>query len=76
MKIPERTTKESRIPIIGLTLALVLGLSCGKGGPAAGAPKNEAAKVRIGKAAISVRYDGGDIFAGQIRAGEAGFEVT
>ncbi|MGZ5515783.1 MAG: glycoside hydrolase family 36 protein, partial [Candidatus Aminicenantales bacterium] len=76
MKKPDRTRGMDLIPIIGLGLALVLGSSCGKSGPPSGAPKNGAAKVKIGKAAIGVRYDGGNIFEGQIQAGDAGFEAA
>ncbi len=75
MKKPDRTTRMNLIPIIGLLFALALGSSCAKSAPS-GAPKNEAAKVKIAKAAISVRYDGGDIFEGKIQAGEAGFEAA
>jgi len=60
--------------VIGLVIAAVFVTSCGRGRPS-GAPKNEAAKVKIGKADISVRYDGGDIFEGEIAAGGAGFEA-
>jgi len=60
--------------VIGLVIAAVFVSSCGRGRPS-GAPKNEAAKVQIGKADISVRYDGGDIFEGEIAAGGAGFEA-
>lgn len=76
MKKPDRTRGMDLIPIIGLGLALVLGSSCGKSGPPSGAPKNEAAQVKIGKAAIGVRYDGGNIFEGKIQAGDAGFEAA
>ena len=60
--------------VIGLVIAAVFVSSCGRGRPS-GAPKNEAAKVQIGKADISVRYDGGDVFEGEIAAGGAGFEA-
>ncbi len=76
MRNPDRTKRTGLIAIMGLGIALVLGSACGKGGPPSGAPKNEAAKVKIGKAAISVRYDGGDIFEGKVQAGDAGFEAA
>jgi len=75
MKKPDRTTRMNLIPIIGLLFALVLGSSCGKGSPS-GAPKNEAAKVKIGKAAISLRYDGRAILDGKVQAGESGFDAA
>ncbi len=71
-------TKAKRTITLVMAAAVIMAISmpsCRRAAPA-GAPKNEAAKVKIGKAAISVRYDGGDIFEGRIRAGEAGFEVA
>jgi len=72
----QRPSDMNLVPIVGLALALIIGPSCGRGGPSAAAPRNEAAKVKIGKEAIVVRYDGGDIFQGRIKTGEAGFAAA
>jgi len=72
MKKHERAAVTNVIAIVALAIAVS---SCGQGGPSTAAPRNEAAKVKIGKSEISLRYDGGDIFEGEISAGGAGFEA-
>ncbi len=71
MKKHARAAVMNVIAIVALAIAVS---SCSKGRPSA-APENEAAKVKIGKADIGVRYDGGKIFEGEVSAGAAGFEA-
>ena len=75
MRFPVKVTRTKELAIAAAVIAAMLLPACRRAAPS-GAPKNETAKVRIGKAAISVRYDGGDLFEGKIQAGEAGFEVA
>ncbi|OGD13267.1 MAG: hypothetical protein A2V76_10765 [Candidatus Aminicenantes bacterium RBG_16_63_14] len=55
--------------------AVMLLASCGRSGPAAAAPPNEAARIDVGEKSIRVRYDGRDMFKGEISAVGAGFEA-
>ncbi len=75
MRFPIKTTGIKELVTAAAVIAAVLLPACRRAEPS-GAPRNEAAKVKIGKEAISVRYDGGDIFEGRIKAGEAGFEAA
>jgi hypothetical protein len=61
--------------IVLAAISVVPVSSCRKSGLPSGAPKNEAAKVKIGKSDIRIAYDGRDIFKGEISADADGFEA-
>jgi Melibiase len=75
MTKPMRRCLEHSLLIAAVVIAAGLVSSCCRSGPATAAPKNEAAKITIGKKDISVRYDGRDIFKGEISAAGSGFEA-
>lgn len=56
-------------------IAAILVASCGRSRPGSPAPENEAARVKIDGGKIRVRYDGREIFTGEISGVEAGVEV-
>ncbi len=75
MKKHDRDAGMNLAPLVMLATAAVLVVSCGKGAPRSAAPKNEAAKIKVGKKDVAVRYDGRDILEARISAGPAGFEA-
>ena len=81
MRFPDRTgytrTGHSGVVIIALSLAITLASAagCRRAAPA-GEPRNEAAKVKIAKGAVSLRYDRADIFQGRIDGGPSGFNAA
>ncbi len=76
MKIRARSLRTNFALIVLAAILVVPISSCRKGGLPSGAPKNEAAKVKIGKNDIRIAYDGGDIFKGEIGAGAGGFAAS
>jgi hypothetical protein len=72
---PMRRCLEHSLLIAAVVIAAGLVSSCGRSGPATAAPKNEPAKIAIGKKDVSVRYDGRDIFKGEISAAGSGYEA-
>lgn len=75
MNMRTRTAPANMFLIAAVLIAGMCVPSCRKGQTASAAPKNEAAKVKIGNTDIRIRYDGGDIFEGKIGAGAAGFDA-
>jgi hypothetical protein len=75
MKISERACLRKFFLTAGIAAAVVLVPSCGRGGPSAAGPKNEAARVEIAGAKIRIRYDGREIFRGDVTPGGAGFRA-
>jgi hypothetical protein len=76
MKIRARSLRTNFALIVLAAISVVPISSCRKSGHPSGAPKNEAAKVKIGKNDIRIAYDGGDIFKGEIGAGAGGFAAS
>jgi hypothetical protein len=75
MDMPARDPRWKFV-VFALAAAAAIGLSaCSKGGPAAGAPENEAARIRIDGGKLGVLYDGRAIFGAEIAAGEAGYDA-
>ena len=72
------TAKRIRASVI-VTVAVFVSAavlaSCGRKGPASAAPPNEAARVSIKGDKIRVRYDGREIFTGEISGVESGAEA-
>jgi hypothetical protein len=75
MKDRAKSLRTNLTLIVLAAIVIVSVSTCRKGGPPSGAPKNEAAKVKIGQSDVRIAYDGGDIFKGQISAGAGGFEA-
>ena len=75
MRNAARTDRSSIVPVAMIMIAAVLLPSCGGKKTPGGAPKNEAARVKIAGGRISVRYDGRDLFLGRIAAAEGGVEA-
>ena len=75
MTMPARPGRWRSCLMTAVAAAAVLGPSCGRGGPSAAAPGNEGARVEIAGAKIRIRYDGRDVFRGDVAAGAAGFRA-
>lgn len=76
MKDRAKSLRTNLTLIVLAAIVIVSVSTCRKGGLPSGAPKNEAAKVKIGKNDIRIAYDGGDIFKGEIGAGAGGFAAS
>ncbi len=75
MDMTARDARRNMI-LLALAAAAAIGFSaCSKGGPAQGAPENEAARIRFDGGKLGVQYDGRAIFGAEIVAGEAGYDA-
>jgi len=74
-RLTAKRIRASVIIAVAVLVSAAVLASCGRKGPASAAPPNEAARVSIKGDKIRVRYDGREIFTGEISGVESGVEA-